>query len=147
MTDAAGEGFRQRDRRGRVRARHDLARFPGVEMAAERLRLLSRERRRHAELEPVQVLELEHPDTPRTVRRLAQQRPARRLDPRRRRVDVRSARHVDLQIEPLSLDPVPPQLAVVLIEDDAAVTRGDNGGNDLPVVLVRLATAKPMASR
>ena len=72
------------------------------------MKALSGERRGHAKLEPVKILELEHPHTPRTVRWLIQQRPARSRDPRCRSVDIRRARHVDLQIETLSLDPVPP---------------------------------------
>ena len=39
---------------------------------------LSRERRGHAEFEPVQIVELEHPCTPWPVRGLTQQRLARR---------------------------------------------------------------------
>ena len=56
----------------------------------------------------------------------------------RSRVHIRSACHVDLQVETLALDAVPPELAVVLVEDDVAMTGGDHRCNNLPLVLVAL---------
>ena len=103
----------------------------------------SYERRRHAKLEPVRIVELEHARAPRTVRRLAEQRSTRGLDPRSSRVHIGSTSHVDLQVEALSLDPVPTELAIVLVEDDVAITRGDHRRNDLPFVLERLSHRKP----
>src|SRR4029077_16169274 len=105
--------------------------------------VLSHERCGHAEFEPVQIVELEHARAPRTVRRLTQQRSTRGLDLRSTRVHIDSARHVDLQVETLSLDPVPTELAIVLVEDDVAITRGDYRRNDLPFVLERLSHRKP----
>src|SRR3954454_12664047 len=96
------------------------------------VRVLSHEPCGHPELEPVQIPELEHARAPRTVRRLTQQRSTGGLDARSSRVHIGSAWHVDLQVETLPLDPVPTELAVVLVEDDVAITRGDHRGDDLP---------------
>src|SRR5262245_15553652 len=98
------------------------------------LRVLSHERCRHPELEPVQIVELEHARAPRTIRRFTQQRSTRGLDPRSSRVHIGTARHVDLQVETLSLDPAPTELAIVLIKDDAAITRGEHRADDLAFV-------------
>src|ERR687897_3018010 len=94
--------------------------------------VLSHERCGHPELEPVPIVELEQACAPRTVRRLTQQCSTPGLDPRSSGVHIGSARHVDLQVETLSLDPVPTELAIVLVEDDVAITRGDHRRNDLP---------------
>src|SRR6185312_12303109 len=98
-----------------------------------------RERRGHAELEPVEILEVEHPHAPRAIGRLIEERPCPgSLDPCRGRVDVARALHVELEVEALPLDPVPAELAVILIEDDANVARDDGGAGHLPVTLERL---------
>ena len=58
--------------------------------------MLSREWRRDAELESVQVPELEHPDAPISVSRLVDECPAGCLDPRSRRiVEARWLRETD----------------------------------------------------
>ena len=83
----------------------------------------------------------------RTVRGLVQQRSARGLDPGCRCVHVRGGGHVDLQVEALSLDPVPAQRAVILIENDAAIACRDDGAGELPAFSYVRATVKPTASR
>src|SRR4026208_1972803 len=45
-------------------------------------------------------------------------RAPRRLDPGGGSVDVRGSSYVELEVEALSLDPIPAQLAVILVEDD-----------------------------
>ena len=42
-----------------------------------------------------------------------------RLDPFRSRIKVGWRRNIDLQVESLTLDPIPPQLAIVLVKHDA----------------------------
>ena len=94
--------------------------------------MLSHERCGHPELEPIQIVELEHARAPRTVRRLTQQRSTRGLDPRSSRVHIGGARYVDLQVETLSLDPVPTELAIVLVEDDVAIPAATTAATTFP---------------
>ena len=96
------------------------------------------ERRGYAELEPVEIVELEHANAPGAIRRLVDERSASRLDARRRRVHISRRRNVDLEIESLPLYTVPTQLAVVLIEHKAAVTGTHHGGRYVAFVLERL---------
>jgi NAD(P)-dependent dehydrogenase (short-subunit alcohol dehydrogenase family) len=95
--------------------------------------VLSHERCGHPELEPVQIVELKHARAPRTVRRLAQQRSTRGLDPRSSRVHIGSARHVDLQVETLPLEEEvrPIAMDVTDLASVEAVAREDDGPIDL----------------
>lgn len=101
------------------------------------------QRRRHPQLEPVEIPKLEHPRTPRPVFRLTEQLAADCLDPRRRGIDIRRRCHVDLEVAPLPLDPLPAELAVVLVEDNANITRAYDGAGDLAIALERLLRNKP----
>src|SRR5690349_6281145 len=111
----------------------------GPPSASAWLRRLLGEWRRNPELESVEVLELEHPCAPRTIGRFIQQRAAFGPDPCRRRVDIRGARHVDLQVEALTLDAVPAELAIVLVENDAAVAGRDDRPGNLAFILEGLS--------
>src|SRR5678816_4082126 len=101
------------------------------------------QRRRHTDLEPIEILELEHPGAPRSVGRFTEQLAARCLDPFRGSIHVGRSRNVDLEVAPLPLDPVPAELAVVLVENDPDTAGSHHGAGDLSVVLERLLHDKP----
>ena len=109
--------------------------------------VVRRDRGGDAEPEPIRIVELEHPRPPEPIFRLVRERPPRRLHPRRSCVDIGRNGHVDLRGESLPLHPVPTRLAIILVEDDAAVARSDEWGHDLAFVLERHFDGEPTAPR
>src|SRR5690606_1459291 len=98
--------------------------------------------RRDAQLEAVGIAELEHPHPPGAVGRRTQYLAARCRHPGMSGVDVGAAGGVELEIKSLPLDPVPTQLAIVLVEDDPDVASDHDGTMRHTVTFILLSHGK-----
>src|SRR5690606_20072908 len=107
-------------------ARQDQALIPALRSA---------QRSGNRELEAVVVAELERPRAPRAIGRLVEQLDARCADALGGGIDRGGALDIDRDQHSLALDPIPSELAVVLIEDDANGAAGHDGAANLAFTL------------